>query len=183
VEINMISLERLKPYHRSLLKNDRAVKRMMESIREYGFKIPILARSGGEVVDGHLRLKAAKRLGLIEVPVIWCDEWTPAQVQAFRLLVNPSASWAEWDDSLLALEFAELSAVNFDLDLTGFDPCEVDRMLALEAGPQDREQELPAVAVSQVGDAWLCDLHRMLCGNCTSAVDVGRAFSGFEPCS
>ena len=118
----MISLERLKPYHRSLLKNDRAVKRMMESIREYGFKIPILARSGGEVVDGHLRLKAAKRLGLIEVPVIWCDEWTPAQVQAFRLLVNRSASWAEWDDSLLALEFAELSAVNFDLDLTGFDP-------------------------------------------------------------
>ena len=136
----MIRVERLNPYYRTLRKNNRAVKRMMESIREYGFKIPILARSDGEVVDGHLRLKAARRLGLTEVPVIWCDEWTPAEVQAFRLMVNRSASWAEWDESLLAIEFSELSAVDFDLDLTGFDPCEVDRLLALDAGQLDRER-------------------------------------------
>jgi DNA modification methylase len=180
VEITMIKLERLTPYHRALRKNNRAVKRMMESIREYGFKIPILARKDGEVVDGHLRLKAATRLGLTEVPVIWCDEWNPAQVKAFRLMVNRSASWAEWDDSLLALELSELSAVDFDLDLTGFDPCEVDRLL-IGSEQHDREQQLQPVAVSQRGELWLCGLHRVLCGDCTSAVDVNRAFSGFKP--
>jgi ParB-like chromosome segregation protein Spo0J len=66
----------------------------MASINEFGFKIPILARSNGEVVDGHLRLKAAQKLGLDQVPVILCDEWTEAQVKAFRLLVNRSATWA-----------------------------------------------------------------------------------------
>jgi ParB-like chromosome segregation protein Spo0J len=61
---------------------------MVASIREFGFKIPVLARSDGEIVDGHLRLKAARKLGITEIPVILCDEWTPAQVKAFRLMVN-----------------------------------------------------------------------------------------------
>ena len=77
---------------------------MCSSIREFGFKIPVLARSDGEVVDGHLRLKAARKLGITEVPVILCDEWTPAQVKAFRLMVNRSVTWADWDEELLALE-------------------------------------------------------------------------------
>ena len=77
---------------------------MCASIREFGFKIPCLVRSDGEIVDGHLRLKAAHKLGITEVPVILCDEWTPAQVKAFRLLVNRSVTWAEWDDELLAQE-------------------------------------------------------------------------------
>jgi len=177
----MIRLERLSPYRRALRKNNRAVKKMMESIREYGFKIPILARSDGEVVDGELRLKAAKRLGLTEVPVILCDEWNPAQVKAFRLMANRSGTWAEWDEGLLALELEELSAVDFDLDLTGFDPCEVDRLLAVDSKEDDREQHPEAVGVSQHGETWLCGLHRVLCGDCTSAIDVDRVFSGFKP--
>ncbi len=75
-------------YGRNPRKNDAAVDRMVASIREFGFKVPVLARSDGEVVDGHLRLKAAKKLGITEAPVILCDEWTPAQVKAFRLRVN-----------------------------------------------------------------------------------------------
>jgi ParB-like chromosome segregation protein Spo0J len=85
---------KLIPYSRTPRKNDHAIERMMASINEFGFKIPILARSNGEVVDGHLRLKAAQKLGLDQVPVILCDEWTEAQVKAFRLLVNRSATWA-----------------------------------------------------------------------------------------
>jgi ParB-like chromosome segregation protein Spo0J len=72
---------------------------MMASINEFGFKIPILARGNGEVVDGHLRLKAAQQLGMTELPVILCDEWSEAQVKAFRLLVNRSATWADWDEN------------------------------------------------------------------------------------
>ena len=81
---------------------------MCASIREYGFKIPCLVRSSGEVVDGHLRLKAARKVGITEVPVILCDEWTTAQVKAFRLMVNRSATWAEFDDELLTLELQDL---------------------------------------------------------------------------
>jgi len=84
--------DRLVEYARNPRKNDGAVDRMSGSIREFGFKIPVLARSDGEVVDGHLRLKAARKLGITEVPVILCDEWTAAQVKAFRLMVTPAAS-------------------------------------------------------------------------------------------
>src|SRR5215472_15664340 len=101
-------IDRLIFYARNPRKNDDAVDRMCSSIREFGFKIPVLARSDGEVVDGHLRLKAARKLGMSEVPVILCDEWTPAQVKAFRLMVNRSVTWADWDEELLSLELQDL---------------------------------------------------------------------------
>src|ERR1700676_4862496 len=106
-------IDRLIYYARNPRKNDDVVDRMVSSIKEFGFKIPVLARSDGEVVDGHLRLKAAKKLGIAEVPVTLCDEWTPAQVKAFRLLVNRSVAWTAWDDELLVLEFADLDALAY----------------------------------------------------------------------
>src|SRR3979490_226938 len=87
-QVQIWHIDRFVFYARNPRKNDSAVDRMCSSISEFGFKIPVLARSDGEVVDGHLRLKAARRLGIAEVPVMLCDEWTPAQVKAFRLLVN-----------------------------------------------------------------------------------------------
>jgi ParB-like chromosome segregation protein Spo0J len=95
-QIETWPLGRLIPYERNPRKNDSAVERMCGSIRESGFKIPCLVRSSGEVVDGHLRLKAAKKLGIAEVPVILCDEWSEAQVKAFRLMVNRSVTWADF---------------------------------------------------------------------------------------
>jgi hypothetical protein len=109
MEIQIWPVNRLVFYARNPRKNDAAVDRMCSSIREFGFKIPVLARSDGEVVDGHLRLKAAKKLRITEVPVILCDEWSKAQVKAFRLMVNRSVTWAAWDEELLALELQELS--------------------------------------------------------------------------
>ena len=94
MEIQLWPVDRLVFYARNPRKNDAAVDRMCGSIREFGFKIPVLARSGGEVVDGHLRLKAARKLEIAEVPVILCDEWAPQQVKAFRLMVNRSVTWA-----------------------------------------------------------------------------------------
>ena len=128
-QIELCATERLVPYARNPRKNDHAVDRMAGTIREWGFKIPILARSNGEVVDGHLRLKAALKLGLSEVPVIWCDEWSPTQVKAFRLLANRSASWAYWDEELLTLELLDLKAAEMDLAITGFEPAELEDLL------------------------------------------------------
>src|SRR5689334_13430773 len=112
-EVQIWTIDRLIFYSRNPRKNDSVVDRMVASIREFGFKVPVLARSDGEVVDGHLRLKAAKKLRITEVPVLLCDEWTPAQVKAFRLMVNRSVTWADWDDELLALELHELTAADF----------------------------------------------------------------------
>src|ERR1700680_4356977 len=127
--VELWPIDKLVAYANNPRKNDSAVDRMAASIREFGFKIPVLARSDGEVVDGHLRLKAAKKLGLKQVPVILCDEWTPAQVKAFRLMVNRSVTWAEWDEDLLSLELLELKDLDFDLGLTGFDGRELDALL------------------------------------------------------
>src|SRR5437016_11819811 len=132
LEIQTWPIDRLVEYPRNPRKNDSVVDRMCSSIREFGFKIPCLVRSDGEVVDGHLRLKAAHKSGITEVPVILCDEWTPAQVKAFRLMVNRSVTWADWDEELLGLELQELKESDFDLSLTGFDPGEIDGLLTLE---------------------------------------------------
>src|SRR6201997_3689567 len=127
--IQIWPIERLVEYVRNPRKNDSAIDRMCGSIREFGFKIPCLVRSDGEVVDGHLRLKAARKLGLTEIPVILCDEWTPAQVKAFRLLVNRSVEWAGWDEELLAEELKEIQDMDFDVSLTGFDAQEIEKLL------------------------------------------------------
>src|ERR1035438_10505151 len=135
VEIQSWPIERFIHYARNPRKNDAAVDRMCASIREFGFKIPVLARSNGNVVDGHLRLKSARKLGswpggdVTAIPVILCDEWSEAQVKAFRLLVNRSATWADFDEELLALELQELNEADFGLSLTGFDTKEIDDLL------------------------------------------------------
>ncbi len=107
-------------YARNPRKNDHAVDKVAAAIREFGFRVPILAKSDKTVVDGHLRLKAAKKLGLETVPVMLCDDMTDAQIKAFRISVNRVAEFAEWDDELLRVEFAELGDLGFDLELTGF---------------------------------------------------------------
>jgi hypothetical protein len=106
--IELWPIERLVEYLRNR-KNDVAVNRTCGSIHGFGFKIPCLVRSDAEIVDGHLRLKAARKLGIAEIPLILCDEWSPAQVKALRLMVNRSVTSADWDDDLLALELREIS--------------------------------------------------------------------------
>ena len=174
-------LAKFVPYFRNPRKNDHAVDRMICSIREFGFKIPVLVRSSGEVVDGHLRLKAAQKLGLQEIPVILCDEWTDAQVKAFRLLVNRSANWADWDEDLLAVELRELKALDFDLELTGFDPIEIDQFLSDEPTEDEELPPLPTQALTRSGDVWLCGKHRLGCGDATSEKDVQRLLGTSVP--
>jgi ParB-like chromosome segregation protein Spo0J len=125
MNIEQWPIERLIDYARNPRKNDHAVDRVAAAIREFGFRVPIIAKSDGLVVDGHLRLKAARKLGLAEVPVVLADDLTDAQVKAFRISVNRMADLAEWDSELLALELGELGELGFDLDLTGFSGAEI----------------------------------------------------------
>jgi ParB-like chromosome segregation protein Spo0J len=91
-------IERLVDYARNPRRNDHVVDRMCSAITEFGFRIPIVARSDGAVVDGHLRVNAVRKLGLATVPVVLADELTDNRIKAFRLLANRSANWADWDD-------------------------------------------------------------------------------------
>jgi len=178
-------IERLVPYVRNPRKNDEQVERMVAAIREFGFRIPVVAKSDGTVVDGHLRLKAARKLGITEVPVALADELTDAQVKAFRLLANRSANWAAWDEDLLALELEELQAMAFDVSLTGFDAGEIDSLLAKPTtdGLTDPDEvpETPAEPVSKPGDVWILGRHRLMCGDSTSTNDVDRLLAGVRP--
>jgi DNA modification methylase len=185
-QIEMWAIGRLVGYPRNPRKNDAAVERMCASIREFGFKIPCLVRSDGEVVDGHLRLKAARKLGLAEIPVILCDEWTPAQVKAFRLMVNRSVTWADWDDELLSLELLDLKELDFDLGLTGFEDEELARLLAAQdvtegLTDEDAIPAPPPTPVSATGDLWLLGRHRLLCGDATNQQAVPRLLGTVKP--
>jgi hypothetical protein len=166
---------RLNPYEKNPRKNDAAVDRMTASIKEFGFSIPILARSKtGLICDGHLRYKAAVKLGMAEVPVIPCDGWTDAQFKAFRLMANRSVNWAEFDPDLLAMEFLDLQTMDFDLSMTGFDALEISGYLnSAVAGLTDEDAvpEVPKVPVSRTGDLWILG-PRAICPHCGTDNDA-----------
>lgn len=113
------------PYVNNPRLNDNAVDAVASSIKNFGFKVPIVIDSGNEIVTGHTRLKAAKKLGLEEVPCIIADDLTPEQIKAFRLADNKVGEFADWDFKLLESEFNELK----DMDLfTGFEDFEIDSL-------------------------------------------------------
>ena len=114
----------------------------------------------------------------------FCSSSFAAQVRAFRLMVNRSATWAEWDEELLGLELEEIKALDFDLDLTGFDPVEIDDLLFRTEDADAQAPEIPEASVqpvSQLGDVWICGKHRVLCGDATSAEAVAVLFGPDKP--
>src|SRR5574344_1969639 len=161
-------------YARNPRKNDHAVDKVAAAIREFGFRVPILAKSDKTVVDGHLRLKAAKKLGIETVPVMLCDDMTDAQIKAFRISVNRVAEFADWDEELLRVEFDELADLGFDLELTGFSLDEIDELEIEEIAPEYEEDadgeviEPPPEPKTKDGDVWILGKHRLMCGDSTS---------------
>ena len=186
LKIEHWATSRLIPYARNPRKNDHAVEQMASAISEFGFRLPVVAKSTGEICDGHLRYKAALRLGLEQVPVILADDLTETQIKAFRILVNRSATWADWDEDLLRLELEELRLDDFDLSLTGFD---ADELLEIMAGEEtttegttdeDAAPEVPVTPVSKPGDVWIMGQHRLLCGDSTAAANYTLLMAGVK---
>ena len=119
MQIELWPFERVIPYDRNPRQNDQAVDAVAASLREFGFRQPIVVDRDGVIVVGHTRWKAARKLGLTQVPVHVTD-LTPEQAKAYRLADNQTATIAEWDKELLPLELADLKEANFDLGLLGF---------------------------------------------------------------
>src|SRR6202030_644585 len=157
----------------------RQVRQIAESIRVFGFNVPILVDRDLNVISGHGRLMACRELGGSEVPTLCLDHLTPAQVRAFRIADNRLTEISTWDDRLLAEELKELSllGLDFDIEVTGFEMGEIDlRIASLEeppepdADPADEVPEVPAgPPLSKIGDLWVLGRHRVLCGSALEA--------------
>jgi DNA modification methylase len=175
-KIEQWPIDRLLPYARNARTHSpEQVAQIAASIAEFGFVNPCLVGTDGILVAGHGRLAAARRLGLSSIPVVVLDHLTPTQRRALVITDNQLALKAGWDEELLRLELEELRLEDFDLSLTGFDPDELEDLLAPEEttteGQTDDDQapEVPDVPVSQPGDLWVLGNHRVLCGDATVA--------------
>ena len=120
------------PYANNPRNNENAVEKVAASIKEFGFKIPIVIDKDNVIVCGHTRVKAAKRLGLETVPCIIADDLTDAQIKAFRIADNRTAEFAEWDNELLSIELEQLQELDFDLELTGFELADFEELQIAE---------------------------------------------------
>ena len=121
LNVKMMPIGDVVPYEKNPRLNDQAVGAVASSIREFGFKVPIVVDGKGVVVSGHTRLKAAKSLGLAEVPVIVADDLDDTKIKAFRLADNKVAELADWDESLLIKELEELDDLNYDMGQFDFE--------------------------------------------------------------
>lgn len=159
MKIVMQKVGELKPYKNNPRKNDSAVAAVAASIKEFGFKVPIVIDVNGGIIAGHTRLKAAKKLGLKEVPCIIADDLTPDQIKAFRLVDNKTAELAEWDFDLLKLE---LDDIQLDMAGFGFDTVIVDDPLDDNYDPVPPEE-----SKTKLGDKYKLGEHTLLCGDAT----------------
>jgi DNA modification methylase len=183
VIVEMRPVDSVRPYPGNPRRNDHAVEVVAKSVREFGFRQPIVVDADGVIVVGHTRYKAALKLGLSEVPAHVALDLTPAQAKAYRLADNRTASIAEWDDDKLVAELLALRDVGVDLDLLGFPADELTEMLGggvtLEGDPDDTP-ELPADPVTRPGDLWRLGKHRLVCGDAADPAAYAKLLEGTQ---
>lgn len=173
------------PYARNARTHSEAqVRQIAASIDEWGWTSPILVDEKNSIIAGHGRLMAADKLGLKDVPVMVATGWTEAQKKAYILADNQLALNAGWDSELLKVELQELDGLDFDLDLIGFgEDFLADMLIDGNEGLTDPD-EIPDVqdeAVSKLGDVWILDKHRIVCGDSTDADTVDKCLNGVAP--
>ncbi|MDC0934982.1 DNA modification methylase [Pirellulales bacterium] len=182
MQIHLRNPTDLKPYPSNPRLNHTAVDAVAASIKEFGFRQPIVVDGDGVIVVGHTRWKAAMKLGLTEVPVVVAADLSPEQAKAYRLADNQTASLADWDPELLPLELSELQAADFDMSLLGFSDDELLQFMddELSDGLTDPDEipEPPDEPTTQPGDLWILGEHRLLCGDSARSVDVDRLLDG-----
>ena len=181
MEVQSLSVSDLTPYPENPRKNRAAVAKVADSIKEFGFRQPIVVDEDMVVLAGHTRLQAAKRLKLDQVPVHIAKGLTAAQAKAYRLMDNRSAEDASWDMDLLTVEIGELLEMEFDLALTGFSGDELNQLLKLDS--PEAEDDIPedVESICKPGDLWILGNHRLKCGDSTIATDVEHLLGDVKP--
>lgn len=170
-------LDDLIPYDKNPRHNDDAVQGVAASIRQFGFKNPIIIDTNNVIIAGHTRYKASRLIGLTTVPTITADDLTEAQIRAFRIVDNKTAEAATWDEILLA---EELSAVkdDFDMDALGFG--DLLKEIDPDTYEDEYEEELPEEPKSQYGEVYQLGRHRLMCGDSTKPEDYAALLEGAQ---
>ena len=177
LKIEYMNIDKLIPYINNPRLNDGAVDKVASSIKNFGFKNPIIIDKDNEIIAGHTRLKAARKLGLDEVPTIKVEDLTDNQIKAFRIADNKTSELAEWDMELLGIELEGLEGI-----FTGFDDDEFTDIIGGGTGDvveDNFEGEVPDAPISKKGDVWLLGEHRVMCGDSTGD-DVLELVDGAE---
>jgi len=184
MQIEQRNIDEIIPYEKNPRINDKAVDAVAASIREFGWRAPIVVDKDMVIICGHSRWKAAKKLGLTEVPVHIATDLSPEKVKAYRIADNQTGNLAEWDYELLPQELLELQGMDFDLSLLGFDESELDKILhgddVVAAGETDPDEvpETPDIPVSKAGEIYQLGTHRLMCGDATKFDDVKALMDG-----
>ena len=186
MKVNLVPIDSIVGYARNPRRNEKAIPKVKSSLKEYGFRQPIVVDADGVIVVGHTRWMAAKELGMTEVPVHVAENLTPAQIKGYRIADNRTAQESEFDDELLAIEMQELLDAKFDLDLTGFDGTEIDDLLKkpVEIGEDkteslaDKSEDCQEKWKVEVGQFWRCGDHLLYCGDCRDALAMDELLKG-----
>lgn len=185
----LIAVAFLQPAPRNARRHSKKqIRKLAKLIGEYGFLVPVLVTKDGRIIAGHGRVEAAKLLGLAEIPAIYVEHLTPAQIEALALAENRVSDEASWSPETLSLIVGDLAALgDFDLSLTAFDTAEIDLMLvenddSLEDDEAAEEPSRSQPAISRVGDLWRIGQHVVICGNAL-LTNVYEALLGEQRCS
>lgn len=162
-------------YENNPRKNDNAVEAVANSIRSFGFKVPIIIDKNNVVICGHTRVKASKKLGMDEVPCVIADDLNEEQVKAFRLADNKVSELAEWDLDKLA---EELQFIDMDMLQFGFEDLEESMERDVLEDEFNENEELPVNPYAKKGDIFVLGKHRLMCGDSTIVEDVAKLCDG-----
>jgi DNA modification methylase len=182
VKIELRNIQDIRLYDNNPRINDKAVDAVAASLKEFGFRQPIVVDKDGVIIVGHTRYKAAAKLGLEKIPVHVAKDLTEAQIKAYRIADNQTATLADWNYELLPIELKDLQGMEFDLDLLGFDQEELGKLLEQEVkegltDPDDVPLP-PDEPTTKRGDIWILGNHRLMCGDSGSAADLDRLLNG-----
>ena len=171
MKIEIADINSIKPYENNPRKlSDKAIETVAMSLKEYGFRQPIVVDKDRIIVVGHTRFRASKKLGFKEVPITIADNLTPEQINAYRIADNRTSEESEWDNELLKMELKELDLKDFKLELTGFNEDQLNDLLFDEKQgltDEDAVPETPEEPITKLGDIWKLGNHRVMCGDST----------------
>ena len=181
MQIKLAEISNIKPYENNPRKlSEQAIEKVAMSLKEYGFRQPIVVDKDMVIVAGHTRFRASKKLGLKQVPISVIDNLSEEQINAYRIADNRTAEESEWDSELLKMEIKELEAKDFKLDLLGFNEDQLNDMLFEEKQgltDEDEVPEAPEEPISKLGDIWILGKHKLICGDSTILNNYEKLFN------